>query len=521
MDETTTMLNFACRSPADNALSLVSDSRRILSHDDELLGQFGVTVGKQLLAVNARVLDCPNVSYLGVPKDGKTKMVTVTPSSGSWNMRSVRVSKPGRPFERWTWVSISGGRAPIIGDDVVLEFARFMNESMGIKISKTPEYVTPREISPEAIFKQDALEDLFSKLKDNHVQLILFILPEKDSSGIYSQIKTLGDCTYGIHTSCVVAKSIAKRSPGYYANVGLKINLKAGGVNHKLREESEFLKDGKTMIVGYDVTHPTNMSPAQTRAAPSLVGLVASIDKDFAQWPAVSWEQPSRQEILSDMLRGAFASRLELWKSHNRGAIPENVIIFRDGVSEGQFSQVISDELPFIREACEKVCGKKAPKLSIIVSVKRHQTRFYPTDEKEMSNSGNIKNGTVIDRGITQARFWDFYLTAHDALQGTARPAHYTVLLDEIFRAKYQGEAANQLERLTHELCYLFGRATKAVSICPPAYYADIVCTRARSHRPEFFDTNDTESISTTDSSPFAASGKDVHPDLRDTMYYI
>ncbi|KAF3016720.1 hypothetical protein E8E14_000233 [Neopestalotiopsis sp. 37M] len=49
----------------------------------------------------------------------------------------------------------------------------------------------------------------------------------------------------------------------------------------------------------------------------------------------------------------------------------------------------------------------------------------YPTDPSNMTNSRNIKSGTVVDRGVTSARVWDFFLTAHTALQGTARSAHY------------------------------------------------------------------------------------------------
>ena len=66
-------------------------------------------------------------------------------------------------------------------------------------------------------------------------------------------------------------------------------------------------------------------------------------------------------------------------------------------------------------------------------------------------------------------------------------------------------------------MCYLYGRATKAVSICPPAYYADLVCTRARIHKNELFD--DTESISSADRAKFLE--RKVHPDLEDAMYYI
>lgn len=125
-----------------------------------------------------------------------------------------------------------------------------------------------------------------------------------------------------------------------------------------------------------------------------------------------------------------------------------------------------------------------------------------------------------MDRGITQARYWDFFLTAHHAIKGTARPAHYTELLDEISRDRYHAKAADELERLTHELCYLFGRATKAVSICPPAYYADIVCERARAHRPDFLDDSDSDSVATVGPGTAAAS-RQLHDSLKDTMYYI
>lgn len=102
-------------------------------------------------------------------------------------------------------------------------------------------------------------------------------------------------------------------------------------------------------------------------------------------------------------------------------------------------------------------------------------------------------------------------------LPGTARPAHYTVLLDEIFRHHFGADAANKLEQLTHDMCYAYGRATKAVSICPPAYYADLVCTRARAHKIELFE--DVRSISSHERQ--AIGGRNVHENLKNSMYYI
>lgn len=511
------MLNFACRSPYANALTISTNTRETLGLDSENeLEKFGISVDKRLLTVHGRVLSPPRIMYSAM--DGKQKK-HMDPINGSWNLRFVRVFRPGRAIERWSWVNVfHRKRETPVDASVVTDFAEFMSQ-MGIKISKNP--LLPVE---EAI-ASGQIERLFGWAHQNKLQFLLIILPERDTTGFYAKIKTLGDCTYGIHTSCVVSSSFRKAQPGYFANVGLKWNLKAGGVNHKLSDDApSFLKEGKTMIVGYDVTHPTNMNFQPGNEPPSLVGLVASIDSDFGQWPAVAWEQASRQEMLGDALVGAFKSRLVLWKRHNKNQLPDNIIIFRDGVSEGQYAQVLEQELPSIRQACRQTYSQgKQPRLTIVVSVKRHQTRFYPTDKNDMSSSGNVRNGTVVDRGVTQVRYWDFYLTAHEALKGTARPAHYTVLLDDIFRERYKDHAANQLEKVTHELCYLFGRATKAVSICPPAYYADIVCERARAHRPEYFDASDVESVTTLSgtSSYGPDGGRQVHEGLRDAMYYI
>jgi hypothetical protein len=73
------------------------------------------------------------------------------------------------------------------------------------------------------------------------------------------------------------------------------------------------------------------------------------------------------------------------------------------------------------------------------------------------------------------------------------------------------------LEMLTHSMCYAYGRATKAVSICPPAYYADLACARARIHKNEFFDDNRT--LNSQDHASISA--RKIHPNLKDTMYYV
>lgn len=83
---------------------------------------------------------------------------------------------------------------------------------------------------------------------------------------------------------------------------------------------------------------------------------------------------------------------------------------------------------------------------------------------------------------------------------------------------------ADVLENLTHNTCYLFGRALKAVSICPPAYYADIACERARRYLDRFYNAADQAYNRANDNRMLAeALDSDVQVDqkLKNTMFYI
>ena len=57
------------------------------------------------------------------------------------------------------------------------------------------------------------------------------------------------------------------------------------------------------------------------------------------------------------------------------GYKPHRIIMYRDGVSEGQFPHVLQHELTAIREACIKLEPDYKPGITFIVVQKRHHTR--------------------------------------------------------------------------------------------------------------------------------------------------
>ena len=425
--------------------------------------------------------------------------------------------------------------------------------------------------------------------------LLLIVLPGKVVEP-YRALKTYADTELGIHTVCVIGNGITdqknsrkfynKDPEQYFANVILKMNLKLGGINHKLATKSqplEFIERGTTMVVGIDVTHPF---PGSSQYAPSVFAVVASMDECLAQWPVrfgvqkkpgpetmtakgqkssqeetTARAKKSGQEVITDTRRLSemFRELVELWRERHKGVPPENIIVYRDGVSEGQYSDVLDLELAALRTGCSKsyANARGPPRFSFIVAVKRHHTRFYPTHRKDADKLKNARCGTVVDRGIMQARTWDFFLQSHSVISGgkeygpngrpigdkpagTARPAHYIVLHDEVFAREKKENRANLLQKITHNMCYLYGPATKAISVCPPVYLADKACTRARLYLHSEFDpptqaeldarkdpedetAEETEEREQKEAQKLADQmGKiRVHDNLKNTMFYI
>ena len=249
----------------------------------------------------------------------------------------------------------------------------------------------------------------------------------------------------------------------YWANVLHKVNLKLGGANHSLELGLTDMPE-KTMVVGIDVAHP---APGSMENAPSVVAMVASMNENCVHFPGSVRIQESKQEIQklrrdkmerklegppdgkedmvdSSNITALLEDRLRLYYGKNEKNLPENILIYRDGnfialhcrfkltrfpvlgVSESQYQAVLDLELKPIQGFCEKFYREQTsappPKITIIIVGKRHHTRFYPTKEAHADEKNQLRNplnGTVVDRGITMHKGWDFYLQAHSAIKGT------------------------------------------------------------------------------------------------------
>ena len=78
------------------------------------------------------------------------------------------------------------------------------------------------------------------------------------------------------------------------------------------------------------------------------------------------------------------------------------VIIYRDGVSDGQLNVVVDHELKQIMETFPKIQTGYDPKLAFVIVKKRGNARFF---QQEGRNIQNPYPGTVIDHTVTNVKY--------------------------------------------------------------------------------------------------------------------
>ncbi|CAJ2651953.1 unnamed protein product [Trifolium pratense] len=440
-------------------MTILSDALKTSNYGAEpLLRSCGISISTGFTQVEGRVLPAPRLKF-GNGED-------FNPRNGRWNFNN----KPTK-IEKWAVANFSA-RCDVRG--LVRDIIRIGNMK-GIMIDppfdvfeENPQF----RRAPPMVRVEKMFEDIQSKLP-GAPQFLLCLLPDRKNCDIYGPWKKKNLADYGIVNQCMCPLRVNDQ---YLGNIMLKINAKLGGLNSLLGVESTpslpIVSKAPTLILGMDVSHG---SPGQTDI-PSIAAVVSS-----RQWPLISKyracvrTQSAKVEMIDNLFKKVSDTEdegiirellLDFYNSSGKRK-PDNIIIFRDGVSESQFNQVLNIELDQIIEACKFLDEKWNPKFVVIVAQKNHHTRFFQTNSPD-----NVPPGTVIDNKICHPRNYDFYLCAHAGMIGTSRPTHYHVLLDEI------GFSPDELQELVHSLSYVYQRSTTAISVVAPICYAHLAATQ-------------------------------------------
>ncbi|CAE7263081.1 AGO14 [Symbiodinium natans] len=494
------------------------------------LNSKGITMELQMIKLNGRLLDTPKMrdgntgnSYMGTSTNYSNNFKAISPPQFevAWGMWCFTTGSQIQERDIW-WLA---------GEFKKRCYAKGMNFTE----AKTVEWPQKafdayyrcwknRESFSNTLGNvlREELTQLLAKHKDLKLLVILLEDSEAITDQLYKLIKLITETEMGSFTTQFVncKKGIAdaeKKLNNLMLKVTPKVPAKAGipraAFNVALAEPHWLLKKEEgTMIMGADVTHNV--------AGISVAGVVASVDSSFASYfheirgqspyTLNTLKQRNRQseERIIDLTSMA-QNMLQKWRKMN-GRLPNNIIYYRDGVSDGQFVNVLQRELNLLDAAFKNVEATYEPRLVIIVGQKRHQTRLWMADDKGKGGGkdkgkgkkdpAQVRPGTVASDNIAQPSHMNFFLVSQEGIQGTSVPCHYHILhLDK--RLVQRGIKVDDFEIITFQLCHLYSRADKSVGYATPAYMADHVCERGKHYLEAYFGHSDVMSTLGTSSS--------------------
>ncbi|XP_068162691.1 piwi-like protein 1 [Antennarius striatus] len=398
------------------------------------LEKWGLRFDKELVSLMGRVLPAEKI-FQG------QRSYDYDPRAADWSreMRGVPLLNPV-PLE--DWVVFYTRQNANVAQDLLTTLLR-VSGPLGIRLHK-----------PVMVEYQDAHDALLRSLQRNvqpQTQMVVVILPNNRKDK-YDMVKKHLCVDFPMPSQCVVGRTLSR--PGSLMTVATKIILqiacKMGGELWSVEIPLKHL-----MIVGIDCYHD------KQAGSRSIGALVASLNSTMSRWYSKCVLQHKGQEIM-DGLKMALRGALDDYLRYN-GCLPARIIVYRDGVGDGQLGSVVSHEVDQIQESIRSMGQDYVPKLSVVVVTKRISSRFFDHMHGKVMNP---PPGTVVDTEVTRPEWYDFYIVSQAVRMGSVSPTHYNVVYDS------SGLKPDYMQRLTYKLCHLYYNWQGVIRVPAPCQYA-------------------------------------------------
>uniref|UniRef100_A0A6J0V0B6 Piwi-like protein 4 isoform X1 n=1 Tax=Pogona vitticeps TaxID=103695 RepID=A0A6J0V0B6_9SAUR len=364
-------------------------------------------------------------------------------NAGDWlkDMRNMKMIG-GPALEKW--IVVSSNRNFDAGHNLV-SCMRRVGDAMGFHV----EY-------PRFVQVQDSSMAFVQVLKQHvnpELQLVLCIL-SSNQKDTYDAVKKFLILERPVPSQCVLARTLSKQGMmmSVATKIAMQVSCKIGGELWAVEIPLKSL-----MVVGIDISKDAISKET------SVVGFVASTNASITKWYSHCLLQDTRTSTV-DCLKVCMQGALSQWQKYN-GQLPDRVIVYRDGVGDGQLKMVVDYEVPQLLSSLNECTGGfRRPKLSVVVVRKKTLCRFFT------EAYGGLQNppvGTVIDSEATRPEWYDFFLISQIARQGTVNPTHYNVVYDD------NGLKPDHMQRLTYKLCHLYYNWTGLIRVPAVCQYAN------------------------------------------------
>lgn len=199
-------------------------------------------------------------------------------------------------------------------------------EGLGMRISAPIDTVINDDRSPTYI---SALQDILRK-----DPMFIMVVVKKNRADLYAAIKRETLCRQNPVSVQVMCERTMAPTRGTVLSIATKVaiqvNCKIGGIPWMVD-----LKLSGIMIVGFDVSHDTRSKRH------SYGAMVASLNpKEGGGHYFSAINQHESGEQLSQHFGNNLCAAIRTYCDHNEGFLPQKILIYRDGVGDGQVSWI-------------------------------------------------------------------------------------------------------------------------------------------------------------------------------------
>jgi len=423
--------------PQKKTQSLEKFSERVNTVDKikESLEKWDLKFSNKLTELTGRVLDPEQII-------GSKSSTSYQSSNADW----------GRALSKWTCQSVVPLKkwVVIVPNNIKAQLDNFLDSlqkvfpGIGMTVSKPKIETIPGSKMGDYVLAMDAWSE-------KRPELLMVCVPNNKSVDLYSAIKTKC-CVKSPIPSQVITGTIMGKEKGLMSvatKVALQMNCKLGG---ELWAVKIPLKNA--MVVGFDAYHDT------LQKNKSVGALVASLNQTFTKYHSeTEFHETGGIREMSATICGMMSRALTAYQKANN-SLPSVVIMYRDGVGDGQIPIVHDTEIKALKAAMARF-DEKIQLIFIIVS-KRINTKFFTARKPEQ----NPNSGTVVDDVVTLPERYDFFLVSQSVREGTVNPTSYNVIYDSY------GLKPDHVQRLTYKLTHLYYNWPGTVRVPAPVQYA-------------------------------------------------
>jgi len=409
--------------PPERFKTLMKFSTRV-QQSAKIVGEmreWGIKISPNLVKFPARTLEPEKIKQREGQRDLSYSM-----DNADWGnqFRNFKMFNGGPGCHKWLLVH-SGREAQEARDfsDMVVK----ASAGMGFQMRPPIPLLVPDP-------RTAAFVEKVNEAADKNPQMVMIVVPN-NKGDTYHAIKKVLLVDRPI-PSQVITGTLLKKGKGLMSvatKVALQMAAKLGaepwGVAMPVKD---------TMVIGYDSYHDSNQRGMAVGA------VVATLNQTMTKFSSSCTMHRNDEEMLSQM-KVCVTNAVRKYQAYN-GFYPSRVVVYRDGVGEGQIPYVKEIEIAAIKSVFKE--NGFDPMFAFIVVSKRINSRFFQMDNGGPPN--NPPSGSVIDDVVTQPERYDFFLVSQSVRQGTVNPTSYNIIENN---TQFKPE---HFQKLTYKLCHLY-----------------------------------------------------------------